>query len=203
MPARCSAGHELPPLVGRPISSARRPYSSATEADSCYPFSQPILTATLGCTVLSEPTGTVTSLSWSRVTVGQQPVQSHSRPAAGPESQSTSSRSRVTVAHQPVQSHSQPSVGPESQSAISRSRVTVSQQPVQNHSQPAAGPESQSARALQWSGNPYGNGYGVEMDGNGAHFFKKILRIGLDLGQTVNLKRYDRYRIFTKHDICN
>ena len=36
-------------------------------------------------------------------------------------------------------------------------------------------------RALQWSGNPYGNGYGLEMDGNGAHFVK-MLWIGLDLG---------------------
>ena len=43
-------------------------------------------------------------------------------------------------------------------------------------------------RALQWSGNPYGNGYGVEMDGNGAQFVK-ILWIGLDLGRTVDLKR--------------
>ena len=59
-----------------------------------------------------------------------------------------------------------------------------------------------SIRALQWSGNPYGNGYGVEMDGNGAQFVK-ILWIGLDLGQTVDLKRYDRYRTFTKHDISN
>ena len=58
------------------------------------------------------------------------------------------------------------------------------------------------SRALQWSGNPYGNGYGVEMDGNGAQFVK-ILWIGLDLGQTVDLKRYDRYRTFTKHDISN
>ena len=43
-------------------------------------------------------------------------------------------------------------------------------------------------RALQWSGNPHGNGYGVEMDGNGAQFVN-ILWIGLDLGQTVDLKR--------------
>ena len=57
-------------------------------------------------------------------------------------------------------------------------------------------------RALQRSGNPYGNGYGVEMDGNGAQFVK-ILWIGFDLGQTVDLKRYDRYRTFTKHDISN
>ena len=28
-------------------------------------------------------------------------------------------------------------------------------------------------RASQWSGNPYGNGYGVEMDGNGAQFVKR------------------------------
>ena len=45
-------------------------------------------------------------------------------------------------------------------------------------------------RALQWSGNPYGNGYGVEMDGNGEQFVK-ILWIGLDLGQTVDLNRHD------------
>ena len=57
-------------------------------------------------------------------------------------------------------------------------------------------------RALQWSGNPYGNGYGVEMDGNGAQFVR-ILWIGLDLGQTVDLRRYDRYRTFTKHGISN
>ena len=37
-------------------------------------------------------------------------------------------------------------------------------------------------RALQWSGNPYGNGYGLEMDGNGAQFMK-MLWIGLDLGE--------------------
>ena len=45
------------------------------------------------------------------------------------------------------------------------------------------------------------------MNGNGAQFVK-ILWIGLDLGQTVDLKRYDkkrydRYRTFTKHDISN
>ena len=57
-----------------------------------------------------------------------------------------------------------------------------------------------TGRGLQWSGNPYGNRYGVEMDGNGAQLVK-ILWIGLDLGQTVDLKRYDRYRTFTKHDI--
>ena len=56
------------------------------------------------------------------------------------------------------------------------------------------------SRSLQWSGNPYGNGYGVEMGGNGTQFVK-ILWIGLDLGQTVDLKRYDRYRTFTKHGI--
>ena len=27
-------------------------------------------------------------------------------------------------------------------------------------------------RALQWSGNPYGDGDGVDMDGNGASFVK-------------------------------
>ena len=31
----------------------------------------------------------------------------------------------------------------------------------------------------------------------------KISWIGLDLGQTVDLKRYDRYGTFTKHDISN
>ena len=40
------------------------------------------------------------------------------------------------------------------------------------------------------------------MDGNGAPFVK-ILWIRLDLGQSVDLKRYDRYRTFTKHDINN
>ena len=37
-------------------------------------------------------------------------------------------------------------------------------------------------RALQWGGNPYGNGFGVEMDGNGVHLVK-MLWIGLDLGE--------------------
>ena len=45
-----------------------------------------------------------------------------------------------------------------------------------------------TTRALQWSGNPYGNGYGVEMDGNGAQFVK-MLWIGLDLGKVISLKR--------------
>ena len=58
------------------------------------------------------------------------------------------------------------------------------------------------SRALQWSGNSYRNGYGVEMDGNVAQFVK-ILWIGLDLGQTVDLRRYERYRTFTKHGISN
>ena len=40
------------------------------------------------------------------------------------------------------------------------------------------------------------------MDGNGAQFVK-MLWIGLDLGQTVDLKPYDRYRTFTKYDINN
>ena len=31
----------------------------------------------------------------------------------------------------------------------------------------------------------------------------QILWIVLDLGKTANLKRYDRYRTFTKHDISN
>ena len=37
------------------------------------------------------------------------------------------------------------------------------------------------------------------MDGNGEQCVK-ILWIGLDLGRTVDLKRYDKYRTFTKHD---
>ena len=44
------------------------------------------------------------------------------------------------------------------------------------------------ARALQWSRNPYGNGFGVEMDGNGAQVVK-MLWIGLDLGKVISLKR--------------
>ena len=46
-------------------------------------------------------------------------------------------------------------------------------------------------RALQWSGNPYGNGYGLEMDGNGAQFVKRLW-IGLDWGKAIGLKRYNR-----------
>ena len=48
----------------------------------------------------------------------------------------------------------------------------------------------------------------MEMDmewkwsGNGAQFVK-IVWIGLDLGQSVDLKPYDRYRTFTKHDKSN
>ena len=48
----------------------------------------------------------------------------------------------------------------------------------------------------------------MEMDmewkwsGNGAQFVK-IVWIGLDLGPSVDLKPYDRYRTFTKHDISN
>ena len=38
------------------------------------------------------------------------------------------------------------------------------------------------------------------MDGNGAQFVK-ILWIGLDLGQTVDLKGYDRYRTLTQNMI--
>ena len=38
--------------------------------------------------------------------------------------------------------------------------------------------------------------------GNGAQVVK-IVWIGLDLGQIVDLKPYDRYRTFTKHDISN
>ena len=40
------------------------------------------------------------------------------------------------------------------------------------------------------------------MDGNRTQFVK-MLWIGLDLGQTVDLKLYDRYRTLTKHDITN
>ena len=48
----------------------------------------------------------------------------------------------------------------------------------------------------------------MEMDmewkwsGNGAQFVK-IVWTGLDLGQCVDLKPYDRYRTFTKHDKSN
>ena len=48
----------------------------------------------------------------------------------------------------------------------------------------------------------------MEMDidwkwsGNGAQFVK-ILWIGLDLGQSIDIKPYDRYRTFTKHDKSN
>ena len=42
-------------------------------------------------------------------------------------------------------------------------------------------------RALQWSGNPYGNGYESEMDGNGAQFVNRLW-IGLDLGEGHRLK---------------
>ena len=45
-------------------------------------------------------------------------------------------------------------------------------------------------RALQWSGNPCGNGFGVETDGNGAYFVK-MLWIGLDLGKAIILKQYE------------
>ena len=55
-------------------------------------------------------------------------------------------------------------------------------------------------RALHWSGNPYGNGYGLEMDGNGAQFVKRLW-IGLDLRKAISLKRYNRYGTFIKHDI--
>ena len=48
----------------------------------------------------------------------------------------------------------------------------------------------------------------MEMDmewkwsGNGAQFVK-IVWIGLDFGPCVDLKPYDRYRTFAKHDISN
>ena len=52
----------------------------------------------------------------------------------------------------------------------------------------------------KWSGN------GVEMEwkwsGNGPEFVK-IGWIGLDLGQSVDLKHYHRYHTFTKHDKSN
>ena len=40
------------------------------------------------------------------------------------------------------------------------------------------------------------------MDGNGAQFMK-MLWIGLDLGEAIGLKRYDRYGTFIKNDISN
>ena len=43
------------------------------------------------------------------------------------------------------------------------------------------------SRALQWNGNPYGNRYGLEMDGNGSQFVKRLW-IGLDLGEGHQLK---------------
>ena len=48
----------------------------------------------------------------------------------------------------------------------------------------------------------------MEMDmewkwsGNGAQFVK-IVWIGLDLGQSVDFKPYDKHRTFTKHDKSN
>ena len=48
----------------------------------------------------------------------------------------------------------------------------------------------------------------MEMDmewkwsGNGAQFVK-VVWIGLDLGQSVDLKPYDRHGTFTKHDKSN
>ena len=58
--------------------------------------------------------------------------------------------------------------------------------------------------SLQWSGNTYGNGYEVEMDGNGGQFLK-IVWIGLDLGEGPQLKtiRDTDYQTFIKHDIIN
>ena len=44
------------------------------------------------------------------------------------------------------------------------------------------------SRALQWSENPYGNEYGVEMDENGVQIVI-MLRICLDLGEAINLTR--------------
>ena len=52
-----------------------------------------------------------------------------------------------------------------------------------------------ASRALQWSGTPYGNGYGLEMDRSGAQFVKRLW-IGLDLGKTISLKRYNKYGTF-------
>ena len=48
-------------------------------------------------------------------------------------------------------------------------------------------------RALQWSGNPYGNGYGLEMDGNGAQIVKRLW-IGLDLGEGHQFKTIQQIR---------
>ena len=59
-------------------------------------------------------------------------------------------------------------------------------------------------RALQWSGNPYGNGYGVEREWKwGTICENRMDWIGLDLGQSVDLKPYDRHRTFTKRDKSN
>ena len=41
-----------------------------------------------------------------------------------------------------------------------------------------------------------------KLSGNGAQFVK-IVWIGLDLGQSVDLKPYDRHRTFTKRDKSN
>ena len=61
-------------------------------------------------------------------------------------------------------------------------------------------PPMVARRTLQWSGNPYGNGYGVEMDGNGAQFVK-MLWIGLDLGEGHHLKfRGDMFTIVLSQD---
>ena len=45
-------------------------------------------------------------------------------------------------------------------------------------------------------------GMELKWSGNGAQFVK-IVWIGLDLGQSVDLKPYDKYRTFTKHDKSN
>ena len=85
---------------------------------------------------------------------------------------------------------------------IIQSHFTVSELEYQVYTVKVCLSTGLKSRALQWSGNPYGNGYGVEMDGNEAQFVK-ILWIELDLGQTVDFKRYDKYRTFTKHGISN
>ena len=40
------------------------------------------------------------------------------------------------------------------------------------------------------------------MDGNGVQFVKMLL-IGLDFRNAINLKRYKTYRSFIKHDVSN
>ena len=77
-------------------------------------------------------------------------------------------------------------------SPLSEARVCLADKSLRrvNISLIAAGESSSfiaQNRALQWSGNPYGNGYESEMDGNGAQFVNRLW-IGLDLGEGHRLK---------------